>query len=303
MESRRGFVRATVAGAIGASIAGCLGDDGEEEYEDAIELLEENQETLDSFAEQDDVPDSFDEGQVIRRVERAEEFLDEAEEAGDDELADYVANARAVADYQRNAATYNALWVDLSACFSSVGVLLQSERWTDAATELDDCTETIDELRRTLDDADAARNEIDPDLLDDDGQLVLEDIDATLQREENALDAIEAFADGIDPLLSGLPTMFEGLTAYENEQWQSAETDFSSARDEFTASESTLAQLEDDPDLPPEMQADVIELRCIADSFSRAADHFASSAAAADRGDWEEAQRRSEEGEAALDEC
>lgn len=306
MPSRRQVIVTAAVGGAGGVLAGCLGDDddGTEEYDTAVELLEENSEELAVVADSDEVPDSFDKEEVIERAERAEEHLTNAEDAADDdELEALIENAQAAADHQRAVARYNGYRAEFDACFETIDSLIDAERWDDAQDEFGECTDVFSDLKRELDEVESTLAAVDPELLEEDGAFELSTAQADIEEEQRLVAALETFFEGFDEYLGGVPTMLDALEAFENERWQRAEADFEDARTAFAASESTFSRLEDDPETPAEIRPDVIDLQCIADAFYTAADHFVAASAAAQRGDWETANERAEEGGEALEAC
>lgn len=76
---------------------------------------------------------------------------------------------------------------------------------------------------------------------------------------------------GLDNLANGLQKMMEGFDALEAENLHAARDAFRTAEQEFDPLVDRYSQLEDDPDLPRHMEADIIELSCIAAAWSDAA--------------------------------
>lgn len=306
MHSRRRFVRVTsaVAGTgLLAALSGCLGDDGEEDYEEAIDLLEENAASLDEFADRQTVPDDFNDGRIHRRVDSADDHLDAAADDADDELMELIENARAVGEYQRELATYNVLTVELDRCFDGVVAQSDAERFDDARNRFNDCQNTFRELGDALDDVLDAHDEIDRDLLADEGQLEHDDVEDELQYEETSIAVLEDFLHGIDQFLEGASTMMDGVDELERERWGPAEDDFRQASDAFAESEDTMAGIEADPELPDEFEVDVIEFRCFADAMEEGTAHIADAAAALERGDESAADDHLREAEIAFERC
>ncbi|AGB15576.1 hypothetical protein Halru_0957 [Halovivax ruber XH-70] len=299
---------ATIVAGVTASAAGCL-TDGEqannsaEEYNSAVDLLKQNSEVFNEYGSQEELPDSFNKEEIHRRVNSAEQHLDEAKSGADDELSAKIDNAEAIAKYQRKAASYNALLVDQKHCMDSFGSLSSAERWEDANKKIKECVSGFDETEKALTETQSAYNDIDQELLDEEGRLEVEDLGDELQFEEETLNVVGELINSFDLFAEGMPVLMGGFEDYEAENWHSSQEKFEEARDTFAQSEGRLSELENDPDLPASFESDVVETRCYVDALREGTDYWAKSAAAANRRNWNDAEYYAQEGNTAFDRC
>lgn len=312
MDRRRFVVSITTCAAT--AVAGCTGGDGEdgstdseraaEHYEAAIGYLEENADRLDEFAEAEEVPTSFDADAIERRADRADEELDEAERYTTDDHRPYVANARNVAAYQREAATYNELLVDLENCWDTVDSYIETDRWDDAADHFDECQDIVDELRSQFAETRDAFEEMDADLLEEgEGRLTYDEYRDEIALEEAELDVLVELMAGFDAFLDGVSSVLDGLESFQAERFSDARAAFEAGRRPLHSSADTFQRLEEDPETPDDVVPDMIELYCWADAFATATDHFVDAAAAAEREDWNAAEEAMAAGSDELGRC
>lgn len=306
MQNRRSFL-ITVSSLSFGSVAGCLesenGEGAEQSYEDALVHLDQNAETLDEFAGKDDIPDEFNDGEIHRRADSAEEHLAEAEDAAADDQQDHIQNAQAISQYHRSAADYNALLVEFNNCFDTVDAYTEADRFEAANDELATCRETYEDVKEQHDTVESTHSEIDPDLADEEAQLEHEKISANLQIDGEELETMDAFLRGLQQFMEGSVTIFQAFESYTEENFDDAERQFRAAEEEFDESETTFALLEADPDTPQQIKPDVIELHCSADAFHEASEHYADSVTEASNKNWNQADQYAKEGETALDKC
>lgn len=305
MRTRRTYLTG-ITGTIIASIAGCLGSSSEEardDYNDAIDLLHENDELLSNFAESDEIPDDFNAEEIKRRADSAEEKLDAAEEEASDEDQELIENARKYSEYQREAAEYNALLVEFNNCFKTVDAYIEADRFDAASNQAGECQDILSEVQQQLEATTNAHADVDPDLFGEDGDLEYADQDDQLQLQQNGLETLDQFIEGFQTFIAGSNLFIEGLEYYDEEQFGRAEDRIRESTKEFETSEETLGLLEVDPDTPEQFKPDIIEMHCYSESFLEASEYYADSAAAAEKGNWEQAEEYASEGETALEQC
>lgn len=305
METRRTYLIG-ISGTVITSIAGCLGsssNEAEDNYDDAVDLLDENDELLNDFAESEEMPDDFSAEEVKRRVSSAEEKLDAADGEVSNENQELVENARKYAEYQREAAEYNSLLVEFNGCLDTVEAYIGADRFSAASDQTEDCQETLSEAQQQLEATTNAYADIDSNLFVESGDLEYADQDDRLQLEKSELDTLDPFLDGFQKFIAGSDLFIEGLDYYDAQQFGLAEERIRESNDKLETSEETLALIEADPDTPEQFKPDVIEMHCYADSFLEASEHYADSSAAAARRDWNQAEEYAEDGESALDRC
>ncbi len=104
-------------------------------------------------------------------------------------------------------------------------------------------------------------------------------------------------------LATGLQRMMDGFEALEAENLDAARDAFGAAEQAFEPLSSRYEALEDDPDLPRHMEADVIELSCIAEAMHEGATLAKEGAEAGLDDDWDTFNDRLEEAGAAMDRC
>lgn len=305
MQTRRS-VLVTTSTVTCSVLAGCLGDDGgnsEEAYDEAVSYLEENAETLDEFAERDEIPDQFAASTVENRADLAEEKLDEFEDGASDEQQERVDNARAITTYQREVAEFNGMLVEFDNCLDTVNAYVDAERFEAANGELSACRDTFDDISNQLDRVESAHGAIDPSLVEDESELEYEQNEVELQVARAELDVLDRFIEGFAQFMEGTEAMVGGFESYEDENFGTAATQFETAEGQFEESEETLALLEADPDTPQQLQPDVVEFHCAAEAFYTASGHYVDAASAAADRNWAASEDSFEDGNAALERC
>lgn len=300
MQIQRRGVLTAAGGAIVATLAGCVSSGGTDEYNSAIELLNENADRFDDLEGESYFDDSVDEDAIHRRADRADEYLDEATAEADADLMNHVDNARAIADFQRHHATADVLLSEYYHCIDANTSLLDAGRFDDAIEKHGVCSSTLEDARDAIRATRAAHESIDPELTEE-GQLSHDDFKSDINELESWLDILEEWMDALGHSISGLKSLTDAIDEYEDENWSTAKSKFDDARDEFTLAQNTLEDLEEDDDLPSELQSDTIEFHCITSNYQEAMGLLADSAAAADRGDWHAAEEYGDEAVEAME--
>lgn len=301
MHNRRS-VLLSVASLAAVGSGGCT-DSEQEAFEEATSLLEQNAETLNTFAERDDVPEQFDAETIKSRADLADEHLDEAEQGMGGEDAELVEYSKGVADYQREAADYNTLLVEFNNCLDTVNSYTDSERFEDADQELDTCDNVLRDVERQLNAVEEAHSALDPNVVDDTEQLQHDRISSSLQVERQGIQLLNQFIDSFQTFMTGSVTFFEALELYQNEKFDRSETQFGVAATDFADSERTLDDLESDDETPEQYRSDIIEFNCYAKSLREASEKFRDSARALQNGNYQQAEADAEEANKALDRC
>lgn len=113
--------------------------------------------------------------------------------------------------------------------------------------------------------------------------------------------AMDITADGYSDMALGFQNLLPAAEAYDNERWDEAATGFADARDKFVRADGTFRDGEER--VARWLQSDFIEYTCLAESFADAAEAYRESARAADRNDWNTANKKSDEAESAMNRC
>lgn len=274
-----------------------------EQYESALNLLEQNEESLDEFAESDPRPETFNENRIHRRADSADEHLEDAVAYASGEDLARIENAQSIAAYQREAATYNALAVDLGQCLDTIGAYIDSERWDDAVDHVSDCQDIVDDLQSQWSAVERTHGEIDPVYFDSAGQLEYDDVAEDLNIEGTELDVLDVYLDGIAQFLEGITHFMNALDRIDSGKSDESKEMLYRAERKFYTSENTFARVEDDPDTPNRIRSDVVTDHCYAGSFGEASGHFAEAIEAEQRNDTQTANYHWEKGDQALDRC
>ena len=290
-------------------IAGCLDEIGsgidEEDYDEAIDLLETNSEQLDEYSQADDLPETFDGAEIESRADEAEQLLEDLD-PDSEENEELVENGFAIATYQRQMVELYDVWIDFEICIDDAVALMDAERFGDAQEELDSCRSYVTNLETELEEVEDAHHDIDSELLEAEGQIDHELIEDDIDEFETLLEIVDDLLDSFDEIIVGVEYFLDGADYIEQDRFGTAEVRFQDAADAFDEADWVLGGIEESEDLPREMRADMIELRCIADNMNDVAEDFASASGAMNRGDYfaaEDAMDDAERSMDALDRC
>ncbi|AUX09525.1 hypothetical protein AArcSl_1899 [Halalkaliarchaeum desulfuricum] len=307
MVQRREFLRkgvsvTAVAAAVGLS--GCLGQEGSEDVEAAFDLLEENQEVLDEFEEleDDELPDQAEIDGIKQRIDEAEDHLDAADAvAEDEEIQEAVQLGYSIAEFQLSLVQALEAINSVIHGLDTIVAQIDADRVDDALETseelLDDASEANEKISESID----ALDEIDDDRLDTQERIELGVDKAKLERVDNEFDVFEEMIHGFVEMIQGLQALEAMIDALEDENLDDALDKAEIAEFEFESAASRFEEIEDDPDLPAHMEADVIEISADANDLRDATGHYADGIRAAQRGDWDAFEEHMEKAEAALE--
>lgn len=312
-ETRRGFV-AAIATAAALSTAGCTGGDDEDEekaadeLDEAASLIEENAEALETFSEEtdsqsEDDPPTFHNTSFQMNVELARRHVETAREAAPSAYEAERAYYHSVLDFQAEAGDYNSLLTEYFLCLETMLDYIDKDRWDDAAAHHGECVETLEGADEQMGNVRDAYGDIDTSEVDESTRQDYETLGEHLGVRQDELAVMFDFHDGMQYFLEGMTEVQAGLEALESDDLPAAKRAFSRSEGEFRRGEAAFERLESDPDLPPELESDVLDLHCSLEGLHDAAGHFYNAIEAEQDGD---AQRREEElqrAEAALTRC
>lgn len=275
--------------------------------ENALERLVENRQAFEeydrSFAETDSGPYNkdlydFDLSAVEARSARASDEVD-----GDDELGGEIG---AIASYHRSAGRFFGDFIDAieeadSGLFETLS-LFKHDEIDDAATKL---LETVDGVRDSLETARSDRDKFDVDELSAeiaDESLGIEEADQTLEHRAGDLEALEALADGLGAH-TAVPDVHDAESAYDDGEYETAQTEFESIRETFEDGANALDTVETDRVATPAIESRVEYERCYLDAEREHAELMKRAAEAARDGDSEAAESYEQQAEDAYDDC
>ncbi len=275
--------------------------------EDALERLVENRQVFEeydrSFAGTESGPYNkdlydFDLSAVEARGARASEEVD-----GDDELGGEIGT---IASYHRSAGRFFGDFIDAieeadSGLFETLSLFEHDEVEDDAATLL----ETIEDARDSLETARSNRDRFDVDELSAeiaDEPLGIEEIDRTLENRAADLEALEALADGLGAH-TAVPDVHDAESAYDDGEYETAQTEFASVRETFEDGVNVLNTIETERIETPAIESRVEYERCYLDAEREHAELMKRAAEAARDGDSEAAESYEQQAEDAYDDC
>lgn len=136
-----------------------------------------------------------------------------------------------------------------------------------------ECVDILEAVDDQLDIAIDTYKEINVSRLDDSGRIQHDAVEADLAVQRDELPVLFDIPDGMDSFFdAGLEWLdaFEEIDSYNE---FAAKRAFSWAEGHFADTELTFAQLDKHPDLPEDLEPDVIELHCFASAVRGAIGH------------------------------
>lgn len=282
-RSRRAVLAATASAAV-AGIAGCTGssedtDEAEHELEQAAVYIEENGELLNEFEDQTSVTTDgdkpeFDHTTFERNIDRARTHLENAEDAAPETYGDDITHYHNLLDFQAEIGETNALIEDYLRCLDTMDALITADRWEDAAEQHDDCIEILHETEAQLDTSIDVLDNVDRSDLSESRELEYDATKDDLTIGQSELPALFDFHEGMQSFFAGIIEMIDAIEAFDDDETGAAKRGSSRAEGHFADAKSVYKQLETDPDLPNDLQPDVIEMHCLMSAFEAAAGHW-----------------------------
>lgn len=293
MIKRRGFLGQTLACAAVAAttgLAGCSEPEGTEDVEAALELLDRNQELFDEFEalEDDELPDRAELDGIHQRISDAETHLDAADAvAEDDELREAIDLGYVLVSFQRSMTQALESMIDVLNGLDTVLAQFDAERYEDALETLGEAREHLSDANDAVSAAIEALEDVDEDVFEAQEQIEHRVGIGQLEGLDDELDIFEEQFEGFEEMMNGMLAFEASLDALEDEDFDEARRHAETARDEFEAVASRFEALENDPEFPAHMEADVVALRSDADSLHQGTGHYLDALDAAAREDWE----------------
>lgn len=295
MHSRRALLKRGALIGVAAStvgIAGCLEQEGAEEVEQALDLLDENNEMLEDYDDfEDDLPSDPELDGFETRIDEAEAELDQADAVAEDEdIRDAIELGYGLVALQRDLHALMEAWVHLDATFETFDAHMAHEQNEEALEAVKDMEQYAGEANDAVSDAKDSLEALDHDELDATEQVELDVTAAEFDEFDQELDVMEEIIGGLERMVTGLIALEDGLDALEDEDFDAANEHVDEAETEFAVVSADFEELRDDPDLPAHMEGDIVDLAADADSLHAGIEHFSDAVAAAERGDWAEAE-------------
>jgi len=305
-----------VAASAVVPLAGCTSDnedpssDGNTSTSDQTELLESAQEelvnALDAFeAELDDIDEvdsriSFQDETIQAHLDQAESYLDDAEEEGADQ-EDWIEAMRGVVSLMRSFIDAFGSFADGLDEFQTGATYLENERYSDAELSFVEANDLINQSSDELVVAQENLDEIDFSEFSDSSEIDRIEMETQLE-EFSALNTdLEYMTRTYRDLARGFGEFLPAAESFDNEQYGDAEDEFRSARDHFSSAASTIKEGEESA--TDDFIDDFIGLTCYAEALRDAADNYVSASEAASNSDWDTAESRAEDANAALERC
>jgi hypothetical protein len=301
MRTRR-TVLATGATLLGTALAGCMGNEGQKAYDQAIAKLGENEEEHGGYVASGEVPEEFDPAAIRENATAAEDHLDTAAEAwGEDQQAKIeaghtlVALHRAVADAGKAQATYEE-------CIDTPARQWHNQEYEAAATEVETCRDASETLA-TRYEAVVAVGSADSTVLEEMGSPLQFTAASQFPYNDTAAAAVRAFQDGFETFLAGSVEGSTGREAWHQTEWQTAIDELQPAVSKFESAVKTFDSVPEDPPLSDKLSHLYTEFRCFAENHVEAGTLFIESANAALSGDLDTAESKGEAAQNARGGC
>jgi len=297
-------------------LAGCTSDTGDStsgddsSSSDETELLEsahqELEKALDEFeTELDDIDEvdsriSFQDDTIQAHLDQAEEDLDDAEEAGA-EQEDWIEAMRGTISLMRSIVDGFENFADGIDEFLTGATYLQNERYSDAESAFVEANDLINQSQDELVVAEENLNGIDFSEFSDSSEIDRLEMETVLE-EFSALNTdLEYLTRTYRDLARGFSDFLPAAESFDSEQYRDAEDGFQSARNHFSSAASTIRDGEESA--TDEFIDEFIGLTCLTEALRDAADDYASASEAASNYNWDTAESRAEDANAALERC
>ncbi|WP_317176051.1 hypothetical protein [Halomontanus rarus] len=313
--NRRVFLSS--AGAI--VLAGCPADgdqEGSDNGTDEAKGIEENDEVLNETYEhletageeletqaelsfETDPNDSLSISGIETGIENAEAALADFDEdsASDEQLARFKNSERAIV-YLKDAV---AVLVELENGINALDTAVSyenNERFADAADQMEVATDHFVETESLVDDVATSWDELNAE------QFGANNVDLATGADDidhlkEICNAYARFSEAGIEFYLGVKAYFEGTDLFGQERFSAASSAFSDASDNLGTANQRYKNAE--TNVPQSFQNDFIEMTCLTDALHESSVLFAEASDAAENRDWETAETRAEEAEAALD--
>lgn len=308
---------------ITAGLAGCTdgmtsADDPDNESEssnnvDVDALIQSADDSLnsaaDDFLEQSEElndPISSDSYSIETRtiethLSDAEDDLAEAKPAADNEQLATINALEDSAMFMRELVRTVAIMGEVRNEIDTANDYIDSERYSDCVQTLKQTEDSVTDASVELSEARSSFNQIDEDALSGVEQIDIIELEITLDEWDAVIIAMDYFVVGLREMVEGMIPFDEAMTAIEAEQYSRADTKFSESSRKFYTAYTTFKEAEGE--VSQEYRSDAIEMTCMNESMSDAADYLARSAAASNEGRYRDAERLAEDATSALERC
>ena len=307
MVNRREFIIQAggyTATVITVGLAGCLGKEGEDDVESAMELLDTNQDVLSEFKrlDVDTLPKDAELEGVYERLDEAESHLDAAEQvAEDEEIHDAIDLGTTVVRFQRSIAQALVAIRDALLDMETAQAQIEAERFEETLDTLDAIQTSLGDANDAVSTASQALRDIDDDVLETQERIEIQVDISQLDTFEKQLDILSRVVNGLEEMTNGLIAFDASTTAFEAENLDKAGRLARDAEDEFDTVADRYQELGETSDVPAEIESDLVELRSDATALRDGCGHYVVAIEAAQNEDWETYRAEIEAMEAAFD--
>lgn len=311
---RRRSVLRTLGGAAGAGLAaglaGCGGDDTDvtetedpqvqaarEAYDEAINALVGNRETLDDWAEGRPGRDQQDIVELRDGVDRARESLDEAEPNAPDDLAAQIDHARDVAAFQAALVDFYELTIEFEEARADARAFGDAEQHERAVEQYGEAKDVLEEARSQLEDVEAAHERIDNEAFEEPDLDYRGEYTRYVEVEgKGSVDAQELMIDGQREVHSMFVELNAGFDRYENEEFVVAREQFVAGEDARARAEEAFVAVQEHEFAWPDLRQRSIQMRGIVEDLAEAFELFIDATHEAEAGNPREANELAQEG-------
>ncbi|MFC7130915.1 hypothetical protein [Haloferax chudinovii] len=319
---RREYIGATISALGTGFLAGCTGDTSTHEGtttptaqpDKAAEHLEEAGSALQSAGEQlsseseslsesefEDGSVDFNPSKVYTYLDEAANELDAAEEYSTDEQRSKINSGREYIEFGRKITDFLDIVVEGYSLVYSGLTYFQSERYTDAAAELEAAEQKLGDADDLLSVVRDRTSQLETEELDDFDKVDAETLQIDLTTLDELIPVLETMATGIREMSLGMEDLNEAESYLDEEALTQAQKALDRAAEHFGTSESLFKRQEGES--PSSIKSTFIELTCYAGSLKDGTEHFSRAVEAIGEGDNERAKEERDKASESYNKC
>ncbi|KAB1193129.1 hypothetical protein GJR96_06600 [Haloferax sp. MBLA0076] len=268
--------------------------------ESAGEQLSEESENLSESEFQDGGID-FNPAKIYNYLDEAESELDAAEKYATEEQQRQIDSGREYIGFGRKATEFMDILVEGYSLTYSGLTYFQSERYTDAAEELEAAERELGEADDLLSVVQDRTDQLDTEKLDDFDQVDVETLQIDLTSIDELIPVLEALAAGLREMSLGMVDFLQAEEHLDAEELARAQEYLDMASEHFGTSESIFRRQEGDS--PSSVKSTIIELTCYAGSLKDGSEHLSRAVGAIVDGDNELAREERDKASQAFNKC
>lgn len=177
----------------------------------------------------------------------------------------------------------------------------QSERYSDATSELKKAEKTFAEMDDLLTVTQSRYEDLDKDALSEMDSVEIASFESSLEKLDTLIPALGSMIKGTRKVSEGMTDLTTAIEEMENEAYGDAEASYKAANEDFSAAYSIFKEQEDSA--PADMKTTFIKMTCYSRALRDSSRHFANAMEAIQNGNEEQARSEVEEARAANSRC